>query len=99
MKLIKMLNKIMDLIKIKIKIMVAHRLISKNENGYLHIHLPEEIKSSEVEVILMPVSPQKTLAERKMFLDSLKGGFKTKMTIEEIDEQINQLRNEWERDF
>ena len=43
--------------------MNAHKLIAKNENGVLHITLPDEIKSKEVEVFLVPVLVDKE--ERK----------------------------------
>lgn len=76
--------------------MNAHRLIAKNENGYLHIHLPKDISSKEVEVILLP---QQNQIEKKIVFKEFFGCWENKKTIEEIDEQIKAMRNEWERDI
>lgn len=76
--------------------MNAHRLIAQNEDGYLHIRLPEDIKSGKVEVILLPHQQQ---VERKIIFKEFFGSWENKKAIEEIDVQITKMRNEWESDI
>ena len=58
--------------------MNAHRLIAKNEYGYLHIRLPENIQFKEVEVILLP---QQNQIEKKIVFNDFFGCWENKMTI------------------
>lgn len=78
--------------------MVADRQIVKNQGGRIEVNLPDYISSEEVEVILMPVA--KSDYARKIFdFSSLYGKLQLHTSPEEIDNWLNDLRNEWERDI
>ena len=68
-------------------------------NGIIEIPKDNpEIKDKEVNVIILwEEKPVKENIKKKTTLSDLRARIKTKMTNEEIDKQINTLRNEWER--
>ncbi|MEO8146710.1 MAG: hypothetical protein ABI723_03680 [Bacteroidia bacterium] len=76
--------------------MNAHRLIADNENGHVHITLPKGIDTPKVEIIVFSVTPNEGM---KIKFTDYYGCWENKKTIEEIDEQIQKMRDEWERDF
>ncbi len=39
------------------------------------------------------------LPQKKIKLSDLRGKFKTGLSIEEIEKQLKELRDEWDRDF
>jgi hypothetical protein len=78
--------------------MVADRQIVNNQGGRIEVELPDYISSEEVEVILMPVA--KSDDAPKIFdFSSLYGTLQLHKSSEEIDNWLNDLRNEWERDI
>ena len=68
-------------------------------NGIIEIPKDNpEIKDKEVNVIILwEEKPLKESKKKKTKVSDLKARIKTKMTNEEIEKQINTLRNEWER--
>lgn len=79
--------------------MYAHKLIAQNENGHLHIVLPKEITTSEVEVILVPIEKEGEVIDRKALINELWGSVKFNRTIDEIDNDIRKMRDERDRDI
>lgn len=79
--------------------MNAHRLIANNENGQLHIILPEEIKSEKVEVILVPLSQSLDLKEKNDLIKNLWGSVNLNRSIDDIENTIKNMRDEWSREI
>mgnify|MGYP000866595676 CR=1 FL=1 len=79
--------------------MNAHRLIANNENGQLHIILPEEIKSEKVEVILVPLSQSLDLKEKNDLIKNLWGSVNLNRSVDDIENTIKNMRDEWSREI
>jgi len=78
--------------------MQAYRTHSIVQNGHVTVELPEGFENADVEIIVLKTSPVKPVTSRKKGkFDRYYGILKTGLTIEEIDAQLKQLRDEWER--
>lgn len=75
--------------------MIANRQIVKNQGGKIEVALPDYIQSEEVEVIILPIAKSD---DNPIVFDfsKLYGKWKLHQSIEEIDDWLNDLRNEWE---
>ena len=68
----------------------------------LKVALPDTFNGKEVEVIILPlekVSNQSQVQEPQAAYENLYGSLKSGLSIDEIDEQLKSLRNEWNRDI
>ena len=78
--------------------MQAYRTHSVVHNGQVVVQLPEGFENTDVEIIVLKSSTTSidNLREKGKF-DKYFGILKTGLTIEEIDDQLKILRDEWER--
>jgi len=78
--------------------MQAYRTHSIVQNGHVTVELPEGFENANVEIIVLKASSAKPAVPRKKGrFSKYRGILKTGLTIEEIDAQLKQLRDEWER--
>lgn len=79
--------------------MEALRQILRPHNRKIIITLPEILADNdEVEVIVLPKSEKK---QKKGSLDikKFRGALKIDLAVEEIADECQKMRDEWERDF
>lgn len=80
--------------------MEAIRIIKKPINGEVVIDLPESFADNEVEVIVMPVQKDRSDVDERAFdPEKYRGALKVKMSLEEIEQECKEMRDEWDRDF
>ncbi len=78
--------------------MQAYRTHSLVQNGQVTVQLPEGFENADVEIIVLKYSPANPAVPRKKGkFSKYRGILKTGLTVEEIDTQLRQLRDEWER--
>lgn len=78
--------------------MPAYRTHSLVQNGQVTVQLPEGFENADVEIIVLKVFPPSPAVPRKKGkFSKYRGILKTGLTVEEIDAQLRQLRDEWER--
>ena len=79
--------------------MEALRIVKRPFNGRITIDLPDEFPiQNQVEIIVLPYIEKK---ENKKKFDPREffGAAHLNMTEEEIDQECQKLRDEWERNF
>jgi hypothetical protein len=78
--------------------MQAYRTHSIVQNGQVLLHLPEGFENTQVEIIVLKTSiVNLAKSHKKGKFTKYCGILKTGLSIEEIEAQLNLLRNEWER--
>ena len=76
----------------------AYRTHSTVKDGQVTIRLPEGFENSDVEVIVLQTNPASRMTRRsKGRFSKFRGSLKTGLSIEELDAQLQKLRDEWER--
>jgi len=79
--------------------MEAMRGLKKPENGSILLTLPDKLKDlEELEIIVLPVE-KKVTKEKNLDPRQFYGAANLNMSIEEIDAECQEMRDEWERDF
>lgn len=78
--------------------MQAYRTHSIVKNGQVTVLLPEGFENSDVEVIVLQTQPAANQApgQKRHFAKS-RGSLKTGLSRDELDAQLKNLRDEWER--
>ena len=74
------------------------RLIKKPENGSIMIHLPDYLKNQkQLEIIILPIEERKITKQfdPKEFYNTAH----LNLTVDEIAEESQKMRSEWERNF
>ncbi len=70
------------------------------ENRVLKIELPESYRDKTVELIILPTEEEiNKVEEVKVDYKKLYGSLKSNLTIQQIDEELKSLRDEWTRDI
>jgi|GEM_PF-995444 len=79
--------------------MEAMRITQRPKKGLITIKLPERLsKTKLVEVIILPVeedAPKKTIED----IRKLKSSIKMKMSLNEVEQECEKMREEWNKDF
>lgn len=79
--------------------MEAIRKIVTIRDGTLKVELPPHYNNMEVELIILPVVAEAPkVEEKKIDYTKYYGTLKSGLTVDEIDKQLSDLRNEWNRD-
>ena len=79
--------------------MNAYKIQAIVKNGQLIIDLPKNFDNANVEVIVLQIGYPAISDKPRKDMSKYLGIFKNKQTIEQIDEQLKEIRNEWARDF
>jgi hypothetical protein len=80
--------------------MEAIRRIVTLDARVLKIELPESYRDKTIELIILPAEEEVSKVEEvKTDYKKLYGSLKSNLTIEQIDEQLKSLRDEWTRDI
>lgn len=78
--------------------MQAYRTHSVVHNGQVVVQLPEGFENTDVEIIVLKSSPKSKSSQlKKGKFRRYYGILKSGLTIDEIDAQLNKIREEWER--
>lgn len=79
--------------------MNAHKEIVKPRKGILRIEIPEEMRNAQAIEVFMVVADLKPIAKSKDKIDlsKLAGKYKDLPNKKDLLEQLDDLRNEWER--
>lgn len=78
--------------------MQAYRTHSIVKNGQVTVQLPEGFENSDVEVIVLQTQPSAgAVHSKKHHFAKFRGSLKTGLSREELDLQLQKLRDEWER--
>ena len=79
--------------------MEAMRITKKPKKGSITIKLPKELSDKELlEIIVLPVE-ENSVSDVTIDVKKLKGAVKLNMSIEEIEQECNKMRKEWNRGF
>lgn len=80
--------------------MEAIRKIVTVRDNTVTVVLPENFNNTDVELIIMPVPAEVPKVEEKKvdYYTKYYGTLKSGLTVDEIDKQLADLRNEWNRD-
>jgi hypothetical protein len=79
--------------------MEAIRITKKPKKGLITIKLPAELSNKELlEVIVLPVERSSAIKEA-IDIKKLKGAVNLNMTVEEIEQECEKMRKEWNRGF
>ncbi|MBN1291775.1 MAG: hypothetical protein JXB48_08035 [Candidatus Latescibacteria bacterium] len=76
--------------------MEAFRAIKKPENGVVTVLLPDSLKDSEVEVIILPAEKKRN---KKKALNSQKFKGIWKNSSIDVKKVCKEMREEWQRDI
>lgn len=81
--------------------MEAIRKIMTVRDNTLKITLPDNYNDKRVELIILPADENEPakVEEPRVDYEKLYGSLKSGLTTEEIDRQLDALRNEWNRDI
>lgn len=80
--------------------MEAIRKIVTVKNNELKIQLPPDFNGKEVEVTILSFQEDRsTVNEAKYNYKKFYGSVKLNISREQIDKELNELRNEWDRDI
>ncbi len=79
--------------------MEAIRKIVTLEDRVLRIELPESYRDKTVELIILATEEPAKASEPTVDYKRMYGSLKSGLTMEQIDEQLNALREEWTRDI
>ena len=79
--------------------MDTYKIQSTVKNGQLIIDLPVNFDNTNVEVVVSQIGYAAVSDKPRKDMSKYIGIFKNKQTIEQIDEQLQNIRNEWARDF
>jgi predicted RNA-binding protein YlqC (UPF0109 family) len=78
--------------------MQAIRQYATVHGNTLILHLPDEMNETEVEVIVMPSDKEnKNTSKNGLNIEAIRKKITHKMTNDEIDAQLKEMREEWER--
>ncbi len=75
-------------------------MIKKPVNGEITIDLPESLADEEVEVIVLPVQNDGSNVDERVFNPAkYRGALKVKMSLDQVERECKEMRDEWNRDF
>lgn len=75
--------------------MDTYKIQSTVKNGQIIIDLPLNFNNTNVEVIVSQIGYSAVSDKPRKDMSKYIGIFKNKQTIEQIDEQLQTIRNEW----
>lgn len=81
--------------------MEAIRKIVTVQDNTLKVVLPDNYNNKQVEIIILPAPEEETMKveEKKIgYYDKYYGSLKSGLSVEEIEKQLRELRDEWNRD-
>lgn len=78
--------------------MEALRMIKKPNRRKITITLPKSFGDDPVEVIILPIGVKRK-TPLKFNPEDYYGVGQSDLTLDQIDQQLRKLRNEWERDI
>jgi hypothetical protein len=80
--------------------MEAIRKIMRVKDNTLTVTLPDNYNDKEVELIILPAEDHLQVSEEPVdYFSKYYGSMKTNMSVEEIDQKLKELREEWNRDI
>jgi hypothetical protein len=81
--------------------MEAIRKLVKVKDNIIHIELPANYNNKTVELIILRADEKSSTVvnEEAVDYEKLYGSLSSGLTVEQIDEQLQALRKEWQRDI
>ena len=77
---------------------VLRQIVNVKDN-FLNIALPIDFKANKVEIIVFPIYEQNQNNEQKIKNSERFFGAISKVTAEKLNQHLNEIHNEWERDI